>query len=225
MNTNNLRTYRVTLTGEQDLLLHNDNIRWASYMQEWAKTPANKPLSVAGDDRTPAHRWIGCLYIEGGRIVIPSDNLMTTLREGGAKCPTGKRGVTFKRQTQSGLLVNEIGWAILVNGKEVPLDKIKALEQEKEFEEHEKAVANLGFSLFVKRARIGKAKHVRVRPRFAKGWQISGTITVMDETITKETLHDILTFAGRFAGLGDWRPSSPSAPGPFGTFTAEVTDI
>jgi hypothetical protein len=217
-------TYKVTITGANPLLLHHDNIQWAGQMAEWSTDPANKSKSVAGDDRTPAHRWIGCLYHENGAAVIPSDNLMTMLREGGARCPTGKKGATFKRQTQSGLVVDQSGWPIIVDGHGIPFDEIFALTNEPKFEAHEKLAAKLGFSLFVKRARVNQTKHVRVRPRFDR-WQASGTITVFDDTITQRVLQDILSFGGRYAGLGDWRPSSPKSPGPFGTFTATVEEI
>lgn len=204
--------------------MHHDNISWAGTMSEWSKDPANKAQSVAGDDRTPAHRWIGSLYVDGGYIVIPSDNLMTMFREGGARCPTGKRGGTFKRQTQSGLVVDQSGWIVRVNGNPISYSEIEPLLNEKSFAAHEAKVAQLGFSLFVKRAPIGTAKHIRVRPRFER-WEAEGTITVFEETITERTLSDILTFGGRYAGLCDWRPSSPKSPGPFGTFTATVEEI
>jgi hypothetical protein len=215
-------TYQIEIKGSNPLLLHHDNISWASVMQEWAMDPANKSKSVAGDDRTPPHRWIGCLYLEGGVAVIPSDNLMTMLREGGARCPTGKKGATFKRQTQSGLVVDQSGWAITVDGRTIKDDAIRALTQEPDFAKHESTALKLGFSLFVKRARVNQTKHVRVRPRFDR-WAASGTITVFDDTITERVLQDILSFGGRYAGLGDWRPSSPKSPGPFGTFTAVVS--
>jgi hypothetical protein len=217
-------THAVSITGANPLLLHHDNIPWAGVMQQWGTDPANKGKSVAGDDRTPAHRWIGCLYHEAGRLIIPSDNLMTMLREGGARCPTGKRGATFKRQTQSGLMIDQSGWTLTVNGNEIPFDPFKKLIDEPDFAKHEAAAVKHGFSLFVKRARVGQAKHVRVRPRFDK-WEASGTITILDDTITGAVLADILTYGGRFAGLGDWRPSSPKSPGPFGTFTATVKQV
>lgn len=220
-----MKTYNITIKGENALLLHHDNIRWASIMAEWVKDPANKALSVAGDDRTPAFRWIGCLYEDKGLVCVPSDNLMTMLREGGAKCPTGKRGGTFKRQTQSGLLINEVAWPISVpiepgSSEEmtVPYPDVKAMSQENDFLKHEDYARANGYALFVKRARVKSSKHVRVRPRF-DNWSISGHITVIDETITEKLLTDIITFAGRFAGLGDWRPSSPMSPGPFGRFS------
>jgi hypothetical protein len=215
------KKYNVTLMGETPLLLHHDNIGWADFLSKWQKDPANKKNSVAGDDRSPAFRWIGNLYVDAGLVCVPSDNLMTMLREGGAKCPTGKRGATFKRQTQSGLVVDQAAWSILVDGQSVPYAPFKALVEEEDFAVHEKAAEDHGFSLFVKRARVGQNKHIRVRPRF-DDWALQGTITVLDENITREVLQNIITFAGMYAGLGDWRPSSPRSPGVFGRFTAKV---
>jgi hypothetical protein len=217
------RRYSVQLTGQTPLLMHHDNLSWAETMKAWATDPANAKTSIAGDDRSPAHRWIGNLYVEGGVVVMPSDNLMTVLREGGAKCPTGKRGGTYKRQTQSGIVVDQSAWPLLASGKTVKWSDIEPLIQVADFAQHEATARALGFELFVKRAKIGQAKHVRVRPRFDK-WTCAGTLTVFDETITAGVLQNILTFAGAYAGVGDWRPSSPRSPGAFGKFTATVEE-
>jgi hypothetical protein len=81
----------------------------------------------------------------------------------------------------------------------------------------------MGFELFVKRAKIGTSKHVRVRPRFEQ-WAATGTITVMDPQLSTDTLQTILTYSGARAGIGDWRPGSPT-PGQFGMFTATIDQI
>lgn len=220
------RQYSVSMTGVTPLLLHNDNILWSEVMRKWGLDPANKRGSVAGDDRSPAFRWFGCLYIEGGNVVIPADNLMTVLREGGKRCPTGKGQSTFKAQTQSGIVIDQSSWPIEVNGHTVPASPLEQLaaSQELDFAKHEECAKGLGFELFVKRAKVGAAKHVRVRPLF-RNWVLQGSLTVFDEQITTEVLKNILTFSGAYAGLGDWRPSSPKSPGSFGKFTATVSEL
>ena len=55
-------------------------------------------------------------------------------------------------------------------------------------------------------------------------WSVNGTITAFDDTITTVVLSNILTAAGRYAGLCDWRPSSPKSPGPWGTFTSVIKE-
>lgn len=220
-----MKRYAVTLTGQTPLLMHQDNLAWAEAMNKWRLDPANKKLSVAGDDRTPAFRWIGNLYIDSGRVVVPADNLMTVLREGGKKVQTGKGQESFQRYTQSGMLIDQAAWAVMIDGKEVPYAPIKELIQENDFESHLRAVEGMGFELFVKRAKIGAAKHVRVRPRF-DNWVIWGTVTVlMDDIITTPILENILSIGGAYCGLGNWRPSSPKSPGSFGKFTAELKEL
>jgi hypothetical protein len=224
-----MKRYEVTLTGARDLLMHKDNIQFGEKIKMWCKDPKNKKDSVSGDDRSPAFTWIGYCYEDGKNIVLDSDNLMTMLREGGAKCPTGKKQETFKKITQSGLLVDDIGWTLLVDGAPISWAAIKSLEAEEDFSKHEALAKSLGFELFVKRAKIGFSKHVRVRPRFVSNdksnWSATGTISVLNSQITEEVLQNILTYAGALCGICDWRPSSPKAPGPFGTFTASIKQI
>lgn len=205
------------------MLLHHDNLDFGERVKAWQKDPANRNKSVAGDDRSPAWTWIGCLYHDADKLVIPADNLMTVIREGAKRVSTGKRG-TFKSQSQSGILINEESWPLFVNGKTVAWNEVTTLGAEESFDKHQKFAIAHGFELFVKRAKIGQAKHVRVRPRF-QNWSCTGSVTILDDAITKPLLQTILDQAGRFAGLGDWRPSSPKSPGPFGTFTATVEEM
>lgn len=217
------KNYQVTLTGATDIIMHRDNITFGEKVRAWQKDPANKKISVAGDDRSPAWSWLSCLYIANGRVVIDADNIMSMLRDGGKKTPAPTGKGSMKAQTQSGIICNEIGWPLLVGGNGIDADKLLALQAESDFEKHEEAARKAGFTLFVKRARVGTSKHVRVRPRFEK-WSASGTLTVVDPQITEQMLQTILTFAGNFCGLGDWRPSSPT-PGQFGRFTADVKEV
>jgi len=217
-------TYRVTLTGTMPLLLHGDNLDWREALAAWRSDPDNKAKSVPGDDRSPAWTWIGGVYHDGDVIGVPSDNLMTALREGGARVSVpGKRSLTYKRQSQSGLVVNEILWPITTAKGIVPWAAVDALRAEDNFSAHKATAESLGFELFCKGARIGQSKHVRVRAKFA-AWACSGTVTVFDDTITRQVFESIWHAAGRYCGIGDWRPSSPKSPGPYGTFKAQIAE-
>ena len=215
-----MKQYSVTITGETPLLMHQDNISFGEKVRAWSKDPANKGNSVAGDDRSPAWTWIGYLYHDGKKVGMPSDNLMTMLREGGSKVV--KRGAeTFKKQTQSGIILDQQQWALSIGGNEISIDTIKPLIGNMEFSEHLETAESLGFELLVKRAKIGAAKHVRVRPMFRE-WTLTGSLTVLDEEmtgLTKPILDQILTQSGALCGMGDWRPSSPKASGTFGRFS------
>lgn len=217
-----IRNYLVTIVGSTDLLMHQDNIEWADEMEAWKNDPANKKLSKAGDDRTPAWRWLGCLYHDGTRIALPCDNLQSAMMGGGALVPVpgGKSGKTFKAQSQSGMYPVEQHWPLRVRGREITMAELDPLRDEPRFGLHIARARELGFSLFVKRAKIGMTKHVRVRPRFAE-WKASGTICVIDDQITQTVLEQILQYAGTYKGIGDWRPGGKT-PGRFGMFTAKV---
>jgi hypothetical protein len=216
-------TYRVTLHGESPLLLHADDLSWRGQLERWTATPENKRVSKAGDDRSPAWRWLGYCYHDETHVGIAADNLMTTLREGGAKVPAaGKKNQTYKRQSQSGIVVNELLWPLQTHKGLVPWPAVKALLDQPDYAEHEAAAIALGFELFAKSAKVGMSKHIRVRPRF-NSWAASGSVTIFDESITIEVLQNILDMAGMYCGLGDWRPSAPSKPGPWGRFRAELS--
>lgn len=214
----------VKIKGLTPLLMHADNIEWADMMEEWRKDPSNKAMSKAGDDRTPPFRWIGSLNTDGQIVTIPSEYIMRCLMEGGAQVSTGKGKKTFKAQSQSGLLCPEFHWPLQLNGSGTVLsmDDINALKEKSHFIEHVEGAQKLGFSLFVKRVRVGQSKHIRVRPRFEQ-WATEGRIVIMDDAITVKILRQILGLAGRYKGLGNWRPGSPT-PGQFGMFEATVTE-
>jgi hypothetical protein len=220
----NARNFAIKLTSISPLLMHQDNLPWSETMKGWEKDPKNRTGSVKGDDRSPAWRWYGSAYLDGVHFCVPSDVLMSTIREGGKRCPTGKGKGTFKSQSQSGIIVNEASWKIQGLKGLIPQAPFEALINEPDFLKHEELAKEYGFMLFVKRAVVGQNKHVRVRPRFDK-WETEGTILVMDEMITKDVLTDIFKFAGLYSGIGDWRPSSPRAPGSFGKFEAFVKEI
>jgi hypothetical protein len=234
-----MRSYEITIRGISPLLMHHDDIDWADQMEKWkvdnTKAGAKRELSKAGDDRTPAHRWIGSLYkgrvpsedgVAEEVVAMPVDNIMRAIMGGATTVliPGRKNGKTFKAESQSGILPDSTVWPLLIDGKIIPYAPIKALLKERDFEKHKEVAEKLGFSLFLKRARVGASKHVRVRPRF-EVWALSGILKVRNELITQDVLEAFLERGGSDHGLGDWRPSSPKAPGSYGMFTAAVKPV
>ncbi len=218
------RTVKVQLIGETPLLMHADNIEWADLMEAWKNDPKHKSESKAGDDRTPPWRWIGCLNYDdpqNGVVTIPSEYIMRSMMGGAAEVPTGKGKKTFKSQSQSGMMCAAFHWPLFVNGQPIKMTDIQAARSIDNFVEQRKWAEALGFSLLVKRARIGQSKHVRVRPRF-DNWSACGELTIVDKEITNAILTSILSIAGGMKGLGDWRPGAPT-PGPWGMFKAKIS--
>lgn len=219
-----MRTVRIELKAKMPLIMHADNIEWADRMEEWKNDPHNKAKSKAGDDRTPPWRWIGCLNFddfEKGIVTLPAEYIMRCIMAGAAQVPTGKGKTTFKSQSQSGIVSQDFHWSFDINKKPVQMTEVQKMFKLGSFKEHTEAAQDLHFSLFCKRVKIGKNKHIRVRPRF-DDWTSSGELIITDEQITNKVLTDILEIAGRLKGLGDWRPSAPESPGPFGTFTSQI---
>lgn len=218
-----MNIYEVTLTGKTPLLMHQDNIEWADFMEDWKNDPENKRASKAGDDRTPAWRWLGSAYHDGQNLCIPQANIMRSLMEGGAMVPVpgGRSGKTFKAQTQSGMMSETPSWLLTLDGASIAWADIEKLKDEPKFSAHKAHCHALGFDLLVKRAKIGTSKHIRVRPEFPAGWRLHGRLAVWDDQLTLPVLEQILHYAGQYKGIGDWRPGGKT-PGPYGVFDAEI---
>lgn len=203
------------LTGMMPLLMNSDDIDAADRLAKWRKD--NKKLSVPGDDRSPPWTWTTKLYSDGVSVVMPGDNIMAALRKAGSQI-TLKKQTTFKSLSQSGLIIKE--HCDFRFGEKQSALLIKELPgEDADFAAHAAFAENRGFVLFKKRARVGTAKHIRVRPQFDQ-WTVTGQIHVLSDEINQETLTKLFEFAGR-EGLGDWRPGGKT-PGPFGQFTATV---
>lgn len=219
--------YTVTLTGESPLLFHRDNLSFSEEITAWRMDPQNKEILQIADDRSPAWTWIGCLYHDGREVGIASDNFMAMLRESGAKLKTGQGYETFKKQTQYGIIVDTMQFSLRTDtGESLLKSDVEKLIGNTSFPDHEAFAKAHGFMLFVKRAGIGKNKHVRVRPRFDT-WTATGTISVFDEEmsgLTQGVLQRILDLGGAMVGIGDWRPGGKSS-GMFGRFTATLERI
>jgi hypothetical protein len=102
---------------------------------------------------------------------------------------------------------------------------LEALPPMSKFRDHVMHCRKLGFQLYAKRAPVGASKHVRVRPRFEK-WEVTGRFKVSaaaQDSLDETMLSKLFVLAGEQSGLGDWRPSSPKSPGPFGQFKAALS--
>lgn len=214
-----VRTARFTIKGITPLLMHADNVEAASTLADWRSDKANKNKSVKGDDRSPAWTWQTYLYLdEQGNIAMPADNLMVAIRQAGTQIIL-KGQKTFKEITQSGLLIPKDNLYFANAGRQISAATFVE-NRDADFAEHKKMAADAGFDLLVKRAKVGQAKHVRVRPIF-RSWEVSGEIQMLADEITLERLQELFEIAGS-VGLCDWRPGCKT-PGSYGQFEARVT--
>ncbi len=75
------KTFNVRLTGTTGLIMHADDINWRDNMEAWNNDPENARLSKAGDDRTPAWRWLGSVYHDANYVGIPRSYRFKTVTE------------------------------------------------------------------------------------------------------------------------------------------------
>jgi hypothetical protein len=214
--------YEFTLNGLMPLLMHADDVMASDELMAWRKSPKNKSISVPGDDRSPPWSWQTYLYSDGVHIAMPQECLMAAIRYAGAKI-ISKGQTTFKAMSQSGLLISSDHCVFTNAGRQIAMADIRSF-QDLPFSEHVSRARKLGFDLSIKRAKVGSSKHVRVRAKFDE-WAVSGTIAVNEPAITADVLAQLFEIAGRLAGLGDWRPSAKTSPGPYGMFSAELQPL
>src|SRR5262245_36380158 len=226
-----VRPLTFTLVGDNALLLDQDNIEFAETITLWQKDPANKPLSSAGDDRSPAWTWLGKLPYEDmtpARLVgIPHAMLGPCIRDAAAMIPHPTAGgkKTLKDVSQSGILFDTTLYPLEVHrpGSQdwdtiAYTDLYDKLRAEEDFATHKAVAATYGVKLDVRRASPQwNRKHIRVRPMFSP-WRIRCQVTITDDLLSDEIVHQIFTLAGRYKGLGNWRPSLSHA-GAYGTFS------
>lgn len=208
------------LTGITALLMHNDDFEASDLLNAWRKAPANKGISVAGDDRSPAWTWQTYLYHDGEHLAIPSQNLMTCLRSAGSQMIL-KKQKTFKEISQSGMGIYSEFLTFRNAGKQIKIRDVVAMRDET-FAKQQELVRDTGFRLFGKRAKIGTSKHLRIRPRF-DNWSAAGELVVVAPELTFDALKQMFELAGR-VGLCDWRPGCKT-PGPFGMFSAKLAKM
>jgi hypothetical protein len=230
-----LYSYTVTLLGENPLLIDRDNLTFVEEVKAWQHDPGNRDKQKPGDDRSPAWAWLGKVYYEDTsplqQVSIPVGMLQACIRDAATmiRHPTGKANKTLKDVSQSGILIAEAFIPLLVPGEDTwrPIS-YKALYErlrgEDDFRVHEGLVKEHGFQLSVLAAKPPgqRARHVRVRPLFPT-WQAVCHVTVTDDVLTEPILRQIFEYAGRYKGLGNWRPST-IRPGSYGTFQTDVVE-
>ena len=148
----------------------------------------DKPKLRRGEHLDPKTEAELALYKDPeGNIVIPSTNIKACIREAGRNYKISGRKITFAAMIRAGIDISPSPYVPLIhNGWEVDIRPVV----------------------------VQKSRILRARPRFDK-WTLEFKIINNDPTIIHEdTLKRILEDAGKYYGLGDFRPE-------FGTFKVE----
>ena len=222
-------TFIAELTGVTPLLMHADDIEAGDTVTAARKAMKGDRAAMAefknGDDRFPASTWKSYLYHDGTHIALPGENVLKCLSHAGKSIPRG-RGSNYSKIVQSSLTYPSTHFEFYGRYGRISMEDIHQatakINDVTGFQETAKAVAPLGIKLWAKRAVVGTAKHVRVRPRFDH-WRATIELTVVTEDFDEKTITRMFDLAGMYSGLGDWRPSAPRAAGPYGKFTAKLS--
>jgi hypothetical protein len=211
------------ITGITPLLMHHDNIDGADVIKAWQQDPQNKGLQKKGDDRSPAWTWTHYLYVDAqNKICVPAANLASAMTKAGAMMPGAGRS-SLKKTSAAGLMFPNEHFPLLVKGKEVSAKPFFDLGAPGDFAKHQALAAKHGIQLWPKRAKVGTAKHVRVRPRF-DDWAIRGRVVpLLPEFEDIRVVAELFNLMCSRIGLCDWRPGSPYSPGFFGRANVKVT--
>lgn len=173
----------IHIKGIAPLLMHN--IRLADPLDPWTKKLS--ALTGTRPKTDDIHAQIARVEFEGGLYFdeeigpyMPANNLDKMLLEGGTLHKIGK---IIKESTLS---VND-RYALEYNGPRTVEGLYKA-----------------GF--FDRRAiGIGRSKTIRTRPMYRE-WELKFTLAFDEERLNVEQLIQAVEDAGRYKGLGDYRP-------------------
>lgn len=127
-----------------------------------------------------------------GTIYEPAQHLLSALRKVGGDYKVPGRG----RKTFQGYIFSGVG----IQPFQIPLLG------------GENGTAPT-YEVDIQSAVIGRARIMRARPRFDR-WALEFRLEILDPIVTPEIARQLLADAGRFQGLGDYRPL-------FGLFVVE----
>jgi len=129
--------------------------------------------------RSYENEWEAALYrMEDGTIYQPADHIEQALvKASGNFQITGKGKKTYKDLVKSAVMIDPV------------------------FIPHEIQK----FEIDIRAVRVQKARIVRQRP-ILHNWRLSFNITITEPQLPDNVLKDIMDFAGKYVGIGDYRP-------------------
>lgn len=179
-----IQRLKLKLVADRPMIMHN--ARLADPLD-----PASKALKSVTSKRTKTDEdheeaakleFLGSLYLDDDNCaVIPADNVAACFIEGAKK---SKKGKTFKES----VWFDAVHFVLDYDGPKTPL----ALYADSRFR-------------FRRSAQVGTSRVMRTRPRFP-AWSLTVEFTYDAAQLNKEDVLRAVEDAGRYAGLGDWRP-------------------
>ena len=121
----------------------------------------------------------GLYQDENGKPYIPSAHIERCMVDSGTNFQIRGQGKkTYKKEMMSSVVVSPTKIAIK------PVD----------------------WTVNIQAVKIQGKQTFRARPLFKAGWAASFVVQILDDELQHETVKDILSFAGKRVGIGDYRP-------------------
>lgn len=187
-----MQTLTLSLIGESAMLLHSDRGANPIAPETVAhKTLTSKRKKTDEDHIAIAHSEYLMGFYGGDTIVIPSTNIKSAIVEG---AKLNKLGSAFNR-------------CVMILADTLPVTHSGPAQKEKMWE--------TPACVDARSVKVGQARLMRYRPRL-NDWRLSAEIIFDEKMVERAQIIAAAENAGRYVGLGDYRPAKG---GPFGRFS------
>lgn len=181
-----MKTYKIKIQGLTPYLQHRmDDQKLEAWEKSRGQIMERPDISLEDLKRAEFH----CYRNGNAKCFIPSDHLRGSFITAGSavKAKVGGRSKSMKQVVAAMFMVTP--------------DHIELPD----------------FDTIDKRSAVNrnvKARVIVIRPKWST-WSVEFELNVMSDTITKETVKEIIEYAGNFVGIGSFRPTNN---GMFGRF-------
>jgi hypothetical protein len=189
-----MKQYKIKITGITPYMQHRmDDLK----LEQWEKIrgPIHERQEVSHDAVVRAEYH--CYRNADGHCYIPADQLRGSLIAAGAYLKAKVGGKSKSMKTIVAAMFIPVPEQIIISDYDA-IDKRSAVN------------------------RNVKARVIVIRPKWTT-WQAEFTLQVHEDSIPKETIEQLIGYAGSYVGIGSFRPTSN---GMFGRFElAEITAL
>lgn len=186
-----MKQYKVVISGVTPYMQHRMDDQ---KLEAWEKRrgPIHERDDIAHEDAIRAEYH--CYRSADGPCYIPAEQIRGALINAGSyvKAKVGGRSKSMKQIVAA---------MFMVSPDEIIIPEYSAIDK--------RSAVNKNV----------KARVIVVRPRWNQ-WSAEFTLSVDEDSITKETIQQIIEYAGKYVGIGSFRPTNN---GMFGRF--ELTEI
>ncbi len=181
-----MKKYLVKIVGVTPYMQHRmDDVSLAEWEKKRGQIIERPEVSQADAVRAEYH----CFRNKAGGNYIPADHLRGAMIVAGTYVK-GKVGA----QTKS--MKSIVAAQFMIGAEEVPLPNYDAIDK--------RSAVNKNV----------KARVITIRPKWTN-WEATFPLIIRNDTLTKETVEQIIKYAGCYVGIGSFRPTNN---GMFGQF-------